>query len=421
MESDGTNPWRTSGYWEMYAESKGVYVLAGNKWWHLGGSGKVWKLPIFFQSCKTSWKCQWSSTTCMAHPWNWFVLLEQNGLYCCRELLQQVPDSEENSEQFHTFGDKGTGHDLHRVWMHICTEKWQWSMLYFQGVPWLPRILQDPPYHKQPILSTKQWIYWSFGGYFEEIDGKVHQGWKTIELWPTQGQSDTHSRKPSTTPIGSDRMQAKNLSSSDSIKHWEVCGKFQNTQGTVEKTTKYFQTLFYGTWARTACFAKEVHGNVWKTCVIDQPAKEPESYWIKFPDNSILRTRSMIKSWAQPSYFKLEAESKEWSSTGLIPPHSHHPFNSNLPAPEIPTLPVGNPVPPALTSKATPPVQENIPVSSTGVSQPSTGSDPAVIPSTLRWSTHSIKGIPPVRFTPSNKWAMCTWNIMEVSGKAVFM
>ena len=43
-------------------------------------------------------------------------------------------------------------------------------------------------------------------------------------------------------------------------------------------------------------FMEEVHGNVWKTGVINQPAKEPESYWMKFPDNSILRrTRSMIK------------------------------------------------------------------------------------------------------------------------------
>ena len=131
-------------------------------------------------------------------------------------------------------------------------------------------------------------------------------------------------------------------------------------------------------------FMKEVHGNVWKTGVIDQPAKEPESYWIKFPDNSILRrTRSMIKPRAQPSYFKLEAEGKEWNSTGLIPPCSHHPFNSNLPALEIPALPMDNPVPPALTSKATPSVQGNIPVSSTSVSQPSISSD-TVIPSTPR-------------------------------------
>ena len=124
---------------------------------------------------------------------------------------------------------------------------------------------------------------------------------------------------------------------------------------------------------------------------------------------------------AQPSYFKLEAEGKEWNSTGLIPPHSHHPFNSNLPALEIPAFPVHNPVPPALTSKATLPVQGNIPVSSTSVSQSSTNSDPVVISSMPRQSTHSTKGIPPVRFTPPKKWAVCTWNSMEVSGKAVFV
>ena len=113
-------------------------------------------------------------------------------------------------------------------------------------------------------------------------------------------------------------------------------------------------------------FMKEVHGNVWKTGTIDQPAKEPESYWVKFPDNSILRrTRSMIKPQSQPSYFELEAEGREWNNRGHIPPHSHHPFNSNLQAPEIPALPVDNLVPPALTSKATPSAAGHIPVSST--------------------------------------------------------
>ena len=90
-------------------------------------------------------------------------------------------------------------------------------------------------------------------------------------------------------------------------------------------------------------FTKEVHGNVWKTGVIDQPAKEPESYWIKFPDNSIpKRTRSMIKPRSQPSYFELEAEGKEWNSTGIIPPHFHQPFNSMLPVLELPALPMDN-------------------------------------------------------------------------------
>ena len=93
----------------------------------------------------------------------------------------------------------------------------------------------------------------------------------------------------------------------------------------------------------------------------------------------------MIKPWAQPSYFELEAEGKEWNSRGHILPHSHHSFNSNLPAPEIPALPMDNPVPPALKSKATPPAQVHIPVSSTSVTQPSiTSGDPVEIPSTPR-------------------------------------
>ena len=71
---------------------------------------------------------------------------------------------------------------------------------------------------------------------------------------------------------------------------------------------------------RQPVFIKEVQGNVWKTGIIDQPAKEPESYWVKFPDNSILRrTRSMIKPQLQPSYFELEAEGKDRNSSGHIP------------------------------------------------------------------------------------------------------
>ena len=53
-------------------------------------------------------------------------------------------------------------------------------------------------------------------------------------------------------------------------------------------------------------FVKEVSGNIWKTATVDQPAAEPDSYWVRFPDNSILRrTRAMIKPRSQPSHFKL--------------------------------------------------------------------------------------------------------------------
>ena len=59
-------------------------------------------------------------------------------------------------------------------------------------------------------------------------------------------------------------------------------------------------------------FVKEVHGNVWRTATVDQPAAEPDSYWVRFPDNSILRrTRSMIKPRSLPSHFELQAKAKE--------------------------------------------------------------------------------------------------------------
>ena len=39
---------------------------------------------------------------------------------------------------------------------------------------------------------------------------------------------------------------------------------------------------------------------------------EPDSYWVRFPDNSILRrTRSMIKSRSLPSHFELQAEAQQ--------------------------------------------------------------------------------------------------------------
>ena len=153
-------------------------------------------------------------------------------------------------------------------------------------------------------------------------------------------------------------------------------------------------------------FIKKVHENVQKTGIIDQPAKEPGSYWVKFPDNSILRRiQSMIKPQSKPSYFELKAEGKDRNSNGHIPAKSQHPFNSNLQTLEIPALPMASPVLPSLTSKATLTEQGLIPTSSTSASTTSSSSkdnDP-VVPTTPRWSTHITKGIPPVRFTPSKK------------------
>ena len=64
-------------------------------------------------------------------------------------------------------------------------------------------------------------------------------------------------------------------------------------------------------------FVKEVHGNIWRTATINQPAAEPDSYWVRFPDNSILRrTRSMIKPRSLPSHFELQAEAQQRNFEG---------------------------------------------------------------------------------------------------------
>ena len=78
-------------------------------------------------------------------------------------------------------------------------------------------------------------------------------------------------------------------------------------------------------------FFKEVSGNVWKTATVDQPAAEPNSYWVIFPDNSILkRTRSVIKPRSLPSHFKLQAEAQPWNFEGKTNSHSFQPVEWTL-------------------------------------------------------------------------------------------
>ena len=62
-------------------------------------------------------------------------------------------------------------------------------------------------------------------------------------------------------------------------------------------------------------------------------------------------------------------------------------------------------------------MKPNLPISSTGTSQPSitSSSGPAAIPGSPRYSTHSTKGIPPVRFTPTKKCYGTLWKTMERS------
>ena len=54
-----------------------------------------------------------------------------------------------------------------------------------------------------------------------------------------------------------------------------------------------------------------------KQPLLTNPAAEPDSHWVRFPDDSILRrTRSMIKPRSQPSHFELQAEAQQRNFEG---------------------------------------------------------------------------------------------------------
>ena len=57
---------------------------------------------------------------------------------------------------------------------------------------------------------------------------------------------------------------------------WEFHGKFQDLQGITEKTTSASDRSSMELEPGQLVFVKEVHGNVWKTGVINQPALEPD-------------------------------------------------------------------------------------------------------------------------------------------------
>ena len=157
-------------------------------------------------------------------------------------------------------------------------------------------------------------------------------------------------------------------------------------------------------------FVKEVHGNLWKTATVDQPAVEPDSYWVRFPDNSILRrTRPMIKPRSQPSHFKLQAqaEAQPWKDEGKFHSHSSDSFNPMNVESKLPVAPMASVTPPAVDDRGSKVRILTSPTFSTEAPQPSTISGESGtlsnVPATPRHSTHSTRGIPPVRFTPSKK------------------
>ena len=151
-------------------------------------------------------------------------------------------------------------------------------------------------------------------------------------------------------------------------------------------------------------FVKEVSGNIWKTVTVDQPAAEPDSYWVRFPDNSTLRrTRAMIKPRSQPSHFEVQAEAQPWNFEGKFCSHSSDSFNLMNVEAMLPVTQMGSVTPPATKDRDSTVGKSTDPITSTEAPQPAASGITPSVPVTPRHSTHSTQGVPPVRYTPSKK------------------
>ena len=153
-------------------------------------------------------------------------------------------------------------------------------------------------------------------------------------------------------------------------------------------------------------FVKEVNGNVWRTATVDQPAAEPDSYWVRFPDNSILRrTRSMIKPRSLPSHFELQAKAQHRNFEGDANSHSCDSFSQLNEQSMLPVTPMTSVTTPATVDRGSKVGETPDPINSTGAPQPTSerGAVPSPQITTPRHSTRSTKGVPPVRYTPSRR------------------
>ena len=152
-------------------------------------------------------------------------------------------------------------------------------------------------------------------------------------------------------------------------------------------------------------FVKEVSGNIWKTTAADQPTAEPNSYWVRFPDNSILRrTRSMIKPRSLPSHFELQAEAQPGNFEGKTNSRSFDSFNQLNGHSMLPVTPMTSVTTPATVDRGSKVSETTDPIISTEAPQPTmSGATSSVPPTPPRHSTRSTKGVPLDRYTPSKK------------------
>ena len=143
-----------------------------------------------------------------------------------------------------------------------------------------------------------------------------------------------------------------------------------------------------------------------RTATIDQPAAEPDSYWVRFPDQLHLE-KDQINDQNQgltPSHFELQAEAQQRNFEGETSLRPHTSFNQLNGQSMLPVTPMTSVTTPATIDRDS---QVGAPNPVTGATSPHkwTGEPPPSpqMMTTPRRSTRSTKGVPPVCYTPSRK------------------
>ena len=383
-ESLGTDPWRTPRSGKVHAEGKRVSVLDRDQWWHLRDCGKVWNLPVNSRASKPVGNISevpphpWHTLGTDLFYWNRLNFLVVGDYFTKFLIVRKLPNSSTQAvikELGMIFTEFGWPFVL-RSENEPCysSREFQQFLEFYQihHTTTSPHHLQSNGFAEALVGILKKLMEKSIK------DGKPWN-YGLLKYWVTPISSTIPSplealtgRKPRTSFPQIPLTIGKSVKSS---RIWQELIKCQPST-----STSYSMELKPG----QPVFIKEVHGNVQKTGVIDLPAKEPDSYWIKFPDSSILRrTHQMIKPRSLPSHFKLETQSKEWNNSQFIPSSASRNFQTMLPGPEQPVLQTGNLVTPAFHEQGISTERQNIATSSSGVTQPSI--------SVVR-SSHSTKG-----------------------------
>ena len=214
-----------------------------------------------------------------------------------------------------------------------------------------------------------------------------------MELWTYAVKDHTYKFNPSITIRDVDRKKTSFHPSTTSISYWENVETSQIHQKLLRRQPNTSTGNHMDLDPGQPVFVKEVSGNVWKTATINQPAAEPDSYWVRFPDNSILRrTRSMIKPRSQPSHFELQADAQPWNFEGKFCMHSSDSFNQMNVDSMLPVTPMESVTPPVTTDRDSKVGKSTDPIISTEAPQPAvSGITPSV--QTPRQSTHSKKKV----------------------------